>query len=117
MEEYHQQGALPVPRNPAEFCTEMALLLCGFQGDEELMGKRTERWGAEFGFGELSIGVVAWYDPDIQYPIRIKLNDRVQQLSNVHKGRLSSALFSIPFSYRMVEQADDSKASGFPEWP
>ncbi len=116
--EYYQQEATPIPRDPASFCAEMALLLCGFQSEEELMGKWTERWGAEFGLGELSIGVVAWYDPEIQYPLRIELNrDSSMQLSNVETGRLSSSLFSIPFRYRRVEPSEMVQAGDFPEWP
>ncbi len=115
--EYHEQDALPVPRNPAQFCAEMPLLLCGFQREEELMGIKTERWGADLGFGELTIGVVAWYDPEIQYPIRVEFNEVVQQLSNVRKGRVSSTLFSIPIRYRMVERERVEQGAGFPEWP
>jgi len=116
--EYHQQQAYPVPRNPQAFCAEMMLAECGFQATEAQMGRQTERWAAELGFGELSFGVVAWYDPEIQYPVRIKLNSGiVQELSNIEQGRLSSALFSIPFHYRQVEAGSMSQSGDFPQWP
>lgn len=117
-EEYHQEEALPVPRNPARFCAEMMLLDCGLKSREEIGGRGTERWEAELGFGELSLGVIAWYDQNIQYPVRIELKDGAsQQLSNIQIIRPSSALFSIPFNYRRVEQVDMVQSVGFPEWP
>ncbi|MBC8519330.1 MAG: hypothetical protein H8D24_02850 [Gammaproteobacteria bacterium] len=116
--EYYQQEALAVPRDPARFCAEMMLLECGYRGEKEIDGRVTEHWSAELGFGDLSIGVSAWYDPTIQYPVRIELNDGAAlQLSNIQIARPPSSLFSIPYNYRMVEQTDSDQSAGFPEWP
>lgn len=117
-EEYYQQDAMAVPRDPARFCAEMMLLDCGYRGEKKIDGRLTEHWGAELGFGDLSIGVSAWYDPTIQYPVRIELNDGASlQLSNIHIARPPSSLFSIPYNYRMVERVDGEQSAGFPEWP
>ena len=116
--EYHQQQAYPIPRNPQAFCAEMLLAECGFRATEGQMGRKTERWAAELGFGALNFGVVAWYDPEIQYPVRIELDSGiVQELGNIERDRLSSALFSIPFHYRQIEASSADPNGNFPHWP
>ncbi|HIJ23877.1 MAG TPA: hypothetical protein HPP65_02840 [Gammaproteobacteria bacterium] len=107
-----------IPRNPAQFCAEMALLECGFKGYEEIEGVKTERWGADLGFGSLSVDVVAWYDPSIQYPLRIKLgNGNVLQLSRVEKRRIPSSLLSVPFGFNEVDQLKHPQGDYFSVWP
>ena len=106
-----------MPRNPVRFCAEVPLLACGFQGNERIDGVETQRWGAEFGLGELGMSAVAWYDPQLQYPVRVELQGSgVRQLSNIEVERVPSALFSIPFNVRRVERVKGVEIDYFSEW-
>ena len=117
--EYQErQEVFTVPRNPSQFCAEMALMECGYQEREQVNGVETEHWRAELGFGSLTIGVDGWYDPKIQYPLRIQWGGgRQLKLSKVKVGRIPSALLSIPFDYQRVDSIEGSVAEYFSDWP
>ncbi len=115
--EYSQQEAFAIPRNPSLFCDEMQLFSCGYQFDEAVGGTVASRWGADFGIGEFSIGVTAWYDPDLQYPIRIEVDGGgIRQLSQVEVGRLPSSLFTIPFDVKRVDHVEGVRIEHLMGW-
>lgn len=118
-EEYQQQDeVLSLPRNPALFCAEMPLLACGFERVERIAERETERWSAEMGISGLSIEITAWYDPQIQYPLRLRLgNGDTLQLSNIEIGRLPSSLFTLPFHLRRVAELEQPQTGGFSIFP
>ncbi|MBT4329886.1 MAG: hypothetical protein HOD58_08165 [Gammaproteobacteria bacterium] len=117
--EYQQLNeVVTMPRNPAQFCAEAPLLSCGFQQRERLQQRVVERWAAELGFSSLSIEITAWYDPEIQYPVRLQMSDgETLQLSNVEVGRLPSATFSLPFDLRRVAKLEGIAVDNFSLWP
>ena len=104
--EYQLTGEMEVvPRNPVRFCAETPLLACGYQQHEQIAGRSVERWGAELGFMGVNLKVIAWYDPELHYPLRVALESGgYQELSNVEVGRLPSALFTLPFGAVEVDR-------------
>ncbi len=117
--EFQQRDeVVAVPRNPLQFCAEAPLLVCEFQQQESVDGRNTERWSADLGFAGFNIRVTAWYDPQIQYPVRLLLESGGSlQLSNIESGRQPSALFSLPFGSRRVPAVEGVRIEHFAVWP
>ena len=112
------EEVVAVPRNPHRFCSEAPLLVCQFQQQDWVDGRETERWTADLGFAGLNITVTAWYDPQIQYPVRLQLdNGGYLQLSNIEPGRQPSRLFSLPFGSKRVSTVEGVKLEQFSVWP
>lgn len=109
---------LVLPRNPVQFCSEAPLLVCQFQQQEWIDGRSTERWAADLGFTGFNITVTAWYDPQIQYPVRVQLDSGgYLQLSGIESERQPSALFSLPFGSSRVPKVEGVEIENFSVWP
>ncbi len=109
---------LVLPRNPVQFCAEAPLLVCQFQQQEWVEGRQTERWAADLGFTGFNITVTAWYDPQIQYPVRVQLDSGgYMQLTAIEPGRQPSALFSLPFGSNRVARVEGIEIENFSVWP
>lgn len=113
-----QRETISLPRNPLQFCTETPLIYCSFEQQEVMLGRETERWGAEVGLGEWGLRLTAWYDPQIQYPLRLQLAESGSlELKNIQVARLPSSLFTLPFDAERVEKVQGVALAPFALWP
>ncbi len=116
-ERYYQTERSALPRNPARFCEQMMLLECGYQKDEEIDGVAVERWGAELGLPGISLQLLAWYSPQLHYPVMVELEGSGRRrLSNIQLGRIPSSLFVIPFRAEPVEPFEGVKLVPLVGW-
>jgi hypothetical protein len=75
-----------------------------YVADENLSGRRVERWRALQHNGNAILESEQWYDPELNIAIRQVAKDgSFRELRNIQLGEQSDALFELPQGYNKVD--------------